>query len=100
MVCRRCTHVDRGRGDDGARALASKVVFGEEAVGGAKYRPGGVCDPLNKFRGSAGWWVVEGTVCWASARVVVQDLLPFADGLAVRDVSQERYGGHSGGESG
>jgi hypothetical protein len=33
-------------------------------------------------------------------RVVVPDLLSFADGLAVRDVSQERYGGCCGGESG
>jgi hypothetical protein len=34
------------------------------------------------------------------ARVVVPDLLSFADGLAVRDVSQVRYGRRCGGESG
>jgi hypothetical protein len=34
------------------------------------------------------------------ARVVVPDLLSFADSPAVRDVSQERYGGCCGGESG
>jgi hypothetical protein len=33
------------------------------------------------------------------ARVVVPDLLSFADGLVVKDVSQERYGGRCGGES-
>jgi hypothetical protein len=47
--------------------FAGEGVFGEEADGSAKHQLRGVCDPLNKFQVSAGWWVVKGMVWQGSS---------------------------------